>query len=126
MAELAADMPWPTEVLVNVNDMAQRMADCDLAIGAAGGTAWERCCLGVPTIMVVLADNQWAGARALQAVQAAELLGGMEAIPRMPGVLDRLRTEGGLQRMVQMAADVTDGQGVGRVLDFLIRLLPDE
>lgn len=123
---LAADMPWPTEVLVSVTDMAQRMADCDLAIGAAGGTAWERCCLGVPTLMVVLADNQWAGARALQAAQAAELLGDVEAIPRMPTVLDWLKAEDGLQRMAQMAADVTDGQGAIRVLESLIRLLPDE
>ena len=35
--QLAARMPWPTEVAVNVTDMAQRMADADLAIGAAGG-----------------------------------------------------------------------------------------
>jgi UDP-2,4-diacetamido-2,4,6-trideoxy-beta-L-altropyranose hydrolase len=123
---LAAEMPWPTEVLVNVSDMAQRMADCDLAIGAAGGTAWERCCLGVPTLMVVLAENQWPGARALQAVQAAELLGDAEAISRMPDALDRLGAEGALQRMAQAAADVTDGRGASRVLDSLIRLLPDE
>ncbi len=124
--ELAADMPWPTEVQVNVSDVAQRMADCDLAIGAAGGTAWERCCLGVPTIMVVLADNQWGGARALQVTGAAELLGDADAIPLLPGVLVRLLTEGGLQRMVQMAADVTDGQGTCRVRDSLFRLLADE
>jgi UDP-2,4-diacetamido-2,4,6-trideoxy-beta-L-altropyranose hydrolase len=54
----AQDMPWPTEVFVNISDMAQRMAESDLAIGAAGSTSWERCCLGVPTLLVVLADNQ--------------------------------------------------------------------
>jgi spore coat polysaccharide biosynthesis predicted glycosyltransferase SpsG len=123
---LAAEMPWPTEVLVNVSDMAQRMADCDLAIGAAGGSAWERCCLGVPTLMVVLAENQWPGARALQAVQAVELLGDAEAISRMPDALHRLGAEGALKRMAQAAAAVADGQGASRVLDSLIRLLPDE
>ena len=56
--ERAAQMPWPTEVVVNAGDMAQRMAESDLAIGAAGSTSWERCCLGLPTIMLVLADNQ--------------------------------------------------------------------
>ncbi|HET7775514.1 MAG TPA: UDP-2,4-diacetamido-2,4,6-trideoxy-beta-L-altropyranose hydrolase, partial [Azospira sp.] len=42
------------EVLVNVDDMAALMAESDLAIGAAGTTAWERCCLGLPTITLVL------------------------------------------------------------------------
>ena len=64
--EIAAAMPWPTEVVVNVNDMAQRMVASDLIIGAAGSTSWERCCLGVPTIMVVLAENQKPSALALQ------------------------------------------------------------
>ena len=41
--ELAAQMPWPTEVVVNVDDRTQRIADSDLAIGAAGSASWERC-----------------------------------------------------------------------------------
>ena len=56
--QLARDMPWPTRVLVGVNDMARLMAESDLAIGAAGATSWERCCLGLPTAMFVLAENQ--------------------------------------------------------------------
>ncbi|HEX5737207.1 MAG TPA: UDP-2,4-diacetamido-2,4,6-trideoxy-beta-L-altropyranose hydrolase, partial [Hydrogenophaga sp.] len=51
----AQGMSWPTQVLAGIRDMAQVMANCDLAIGAAGSTSWERCCLGVPTIMLVLA-----------------------------------------------------------------------
>ncbi len=54
----AADMPWITEVLVNVTNMAKIMADTDLAIGAAGSTSWERCCLGLTTLAFSLADNQ--------------------------------------------------------------------
>ncbi|MCG9042275.1 UDP-2,4-diacetamido-2,4,6-trideoxy-beta-L-altropyranose hydrolase [Laribacter hongkongensis] len=54
----AATLPWSTEVSVNVGNMAQLMADADLAIGAAGSTSWERCCLGLPCITVCLAQNQ--------------------------------------------------------------------
>ena len=43
--ELAASMPWQTEVRVGVSDMARIMADSDLAVGAAGSSAWERCWL---------------------------------------------------------------------------------
>jgi len=68
-------LPWPTEVVVGVNDMARRMAEADIAIGAAGSTSWERCCLGLPTLMLVLAENQIAIAQALDKVGAAVCLG---------------------------------------------------
>lgn len=70
----AADMPWPTCVLVGVSNMAQLMADSDLAVGAAGATSWERCCLGLPTAMVVLANNQRHAARLLEQAQAVRML----------------------------------------------------
>ena len=63
---LAKQMPWPTEVLMNITDMALRMANSDLAIGAAGATSWERCCLGLPAIVLVLAENQIESSEALQ------------------------------------------------------------
>nr|WP_267956285.1 UDP-2,4-diacetamido-2,4,6-trideoxy-beta-L-altropyranose hydrolase [Halomonas sp. MCCC 1A17488] len=54
----ADELPWHCDVVVNVTDMAERMTQADLAIGAAGSTSWERCCLGVPTLMLELAENQ--------------------------------------------------------------------
>lgn len=62
---LAVKMPNPTQVLVNVNNMAELMANSDLAIGAAGSTAWERCCLGLPSVVMVLEENQRIIAKAL-------------------------------------------------------------
>ena len=38
--------------------MAEIMADSDIAIGASGSTTWERCCLGLPTIQLLIAKNQ--------------------------------------------------------------------
>lgn len=54
----ASGMPWQTEVFVDIHDMAKKMVESDLSIGAAGSTSWERCCLGLPSIVVVLAENQ--------------------------------------------------------------------
>jgi UDP-2,4-diacetamido-2,4,6-trideoxy-beta-L-altropyranose hydrolase len=42
----------------SVDNMAQRMAAADLALGAGGITMWERCYLGLPCLTVILADNQ--------------------------------------------------------------------
>ena len=38
--------------------MVPLMLQADLAIGAGGVTAWERCCLGLPSMLVTLAGNQ--------------------------------------------------------------------
>lgn len=43
---------------LDVTDMAELLASADLAIGAAGGMSFERAALGLPSIVVVLADNQ--------------------------------------------------------------------
>lgn len=115
--ELAAQMPWPTEVVVNVNDMAQRMADSDLAIGAAGSTSWERCCLGLPTLMVVLAENQQLGAQALEAAHAARLIGSVSEVSgQLPVAAAELIDSDCQSRMSLAASAITDGQGVEQVL----------
>jgi UDP-2,4-diacetamido-2,4,6-trideoxy-beta-L-altropyranose hydrolase len=41
-----------------VNNMAEFMSCADLSIGAGGTTTWERCFLGLPSIVVSIADNQ--------------------------------------------------------------------
>ena len=45
-------------VISNVNNMAELMLNSDIAIGAGGTTSWERCCMGLPTLMVISAENQ--------------------------------------------------------------------
>lgn len=115
--ELAAQMPWPTEVVVNVNDMARRMADSDLAIGAAGSTSWERCCLGLPTLMVVLAENQQAGAQALEAAHAARLIGSVSDIAtQLPQAVRELTDSKHQMRMSLAASAISNGQGVEKIL----------
>lgn len=109
---LADAMPWPTEVVVNVRNMASLMADCDLCLGAAGGTAWERCCLGLPTIMLVTADNQRPGALALAEAGAVRLLGDIETgLPNLPQVMAELIPHVARLRISHAAASITDGRG---------------
>ncbi|MFH1700239.1 MAG: UDP-2,4-diacetamido-2,4,6-trideoxy-beta-L-altropyranose hydrolase [Candidatus Zixiibacteriota bacterium] len=62
-------------ILRNVNNMAELMARADLAIGAAGTTSWERAWLGLPSIVIVLAENQKSGAEALHRTGTAWNLG---------------------------------------------------
>lgn len=110
---LAQGMPWDTRVLASVSNMGELMADSDLAVGAAGATSWERCCLGLPTLMVVLADNQRLVASALEAAGAAWVLeGDGDAVARLPEYMARLISDPGcLNTMSTVAAGLLDGRG---------------
>lgn len=117
---LAKLMPQPTEVKVNVNNMAQLMAESDLAIGAAGSTSWERCCLGLPTLIVVLAENQRNGAAALVKSGSVKLLDNVDAIPHaLRSMLSLLVTSDALSQLSQKSCLITDGQGTSRVRNAL-------
>lgn len=59
----------------NVDNVAELMVQADLAIGAGGTTTWERCYLGLPTIVVTLADNQRAVNEAVASAGACLLAG---------------------------------------------------
>jgi UDP-2,4-diacetamido-2,4,6-trideoxy-beta-L-altropyranose hydrolase len=114
----AQDMPWKTEVLVNISDMAQCMADSDLAIGAAGSTSWERCCLGLPTLLTVLAKNQENAASYLELAGAAYCLSlDVQLNQRLRDRIQYLLNQSdGLNRMTNNASRITDGMGVERVI----------
>lgn len=118
--EVATTMPFATQVLAGVRDMADRMVSCDLAIGAAGSTSWERCCLGVPTLMVVLAENQRPSALALSQQGAAMLVGNPADVPsELPKALAAAMGTGRLGEMASLAASVCDGLGAARIVDYL-------
>lgn len=119
VCERADNMPWPTEVLVNVSDMARLMAESNLAIGAAGGTSLERCCLGLPSLMLVLADNQRKGAQALHAAGAVWCIEASDLDHGLPKMLDAFREGKTLQRMTVAAAAICNGLGVDHVVSHL-------
>jgi UDP-2,4-diacetamido-2,4,6-trideoxy-beta-L-altropyranose hydrolase len=117
----AQNMPWPTRVVVGVSDMAQLMADSDLAIGAAGASAWERCCLGLPAIMLILAKNQADVARNLAGTGAAWVMRHDEEFGKQLAGLITLLVERptALQIMSQSAMRIVDGRGTETVARFL-------
>lgn len=111
----AAELPWPTEVKVSVSDMARLMADSDLAIGAAGSTSWERCCLGLPTLMVVLEENQQTLTRTLEQAEAVCVLSDLQQ--HLLDVLARFVVMPSmLADMTQKASGISDGCGVAAVI----------
>lgn len=119
---LARDMPWPTQVRVGVSDMAQLMADSDLAIGAAGATSWERSCLGLPAAMVVLASNQTFAAKLLQQAGAVQMLMlGPDLSKQINSfIYEAIANRVRLKELIDKACKITDGSGCERVVSWLL------
>lgn len=114
----AAALPCSAEVRVDVPDMARVMLDSDLAIGAAGTTALERCCLGLPAIAIVLAENQRSGAHGLArsgAVLLADEVATIES--QVSPLLQAMMDEGRLATMSAAALAVTGGLGVAATVE---------
>ncbi len=99
--------------------LADLMAAADLAIGAGGSTTWERCCLGLPSLVVSIGDNQRPACEALSAdglisyaghhakVTTANLRACLAELVSKP---DRL------QRMAAASWELVDGRGAERVV----------
>lgn len=115
--EEAKAMPWQTEVKVNVSNMAQLMANSDLAIGAAGSTSWERCCLGLPSITLVLAENQRKIASKLSELGAAYLVQSEQEIPS--AAVELFANLEKIQGLSDFSSQLVDGFGLQRVQEAL-------
>jgi len=123
VTDQASRLPFKATVNVNVCDMAERMCLADLSIGAAGGTSWERCCLGLPAVLVILAENQASGASALEAAGAVLTVADLkEARAALPSELAKVRKPDCLRRMSSAAARITSGKGVSCVVQSMMSL----
>lgn len=110
------------EVVQGVNNMAERLRQADLAIGAAGTTSWERCAVGLPTVIVELAANQKIAAEALTKSGAAERVNLSDLTSRLPKLIKRIATTSGLlSQMSQQAYKLVDGHGTERVVARLMK-----
>ena len=107
-------MPYKTEIKVNVSNMAELIANADLAIGAAGATTWERCCLGLPSIQIVIAENQKLIAEPLVKNDSIKLLYKME---QLPGLVKTAKNW--MQTVGQTASEICDGSGTARIVSEL-------
>ena len=103
-------------------DMAAMMAAADLAIGAAGTTTWERCCLGLPSLVVGVAWNQIEMAESLARDGACIYLGPAEQVTERQ-IADTVRALALNPRWLRLLArrchGLVDGAGTRRVLGQL-------
>ena len=121
VSHIAKESNCNITVKAGVDNMAELMANADLAIGAAGSTSWERCCLGLPTIQIVLAENQKLIAHSLERNNAAKVLQDL-------GYLNDLISSSTMWmgNVSRNAIDICDGSGSDRIALAILGRLSNE
>ena len=119
------------KLLKDVADMPQLIAEADLAIAAGGSTNWELALLGLPSLILTLAENQSAIAQTLHEKGIVISLGHVEEVKQEDFLYqfeslcyDRQKRE----KMSQAGQALIDGKGCDRILAKLqeapLRLRP--
>lgn len=104
-----------SKLFIDTPNMANLLSTTDLAIGAAGSTTWERCCLGVPSLQFVIAENQSEIAKALAKSKSAI---SVENLDQLNVSLKKCIKSKFL--ISQNCRKITDGNGVENVISFLL------
>ena len=115
-------------VHVQIQTMAALMARADLSLGAGGATTWERCCLGLPTMLITVAANQRDVAAALAEQGYALLLGDAAQVSaqQLAQALAVMHFPALLRFLGRQSQQLVDGQGVARVAAILCDAAPRE
>jgi UDP-2,4-diacetamido-2,4,6-trideoxy-beta-L-altropyranose hydrolase len=114
------------ELRTNVSDVPQVMAWADVAIAAGGTTTYELAFMGIPALVVVLADNQRPVAAASESHGVGRNLGEQAALTSnaIAGALGELLDDAEVRgRMAARGPELVDGKGGRRVVQ---RLLGDD
>ncbi len=111
-ARLTLDLP----------DLSSFFARHDLQIGASGGATWERCCVGPPSLAMIVAENQRS---VLEPLENLEVLVAADEVPPTAASLSR-----GLRRLIgnadlrvrlsRAAQALVDGRGAERTATYLL------
>ncbi len=100
--------------------LADLMAKADLSVGAGGVTTWERMCVGLPSIVVSIAENQGPACRSLaeaslieyaghhSVVQVSDLTSALRRVLARPEALAEMSSRGQL---------TVDGWGARRIVE---------
>ncbi|MFP5268889.1 UDP-2,4-diacetamido-2,4,6-trideoxy-beta-L-altropyranose hydrolase [Coleofasciculus sp.] len=122
---------FPISLERNVTNMPELMAWADVAISAGGSTTWELAFMGLPSLVLILADNQRAIAETLGEMGVDVNLGWHEdvSVTDIAQAMKQLRVSSGIRsEMARHGLELIDGEGTARVLMHLqdqpLRLRP--
>jgi len=111
VADIAALVKSISQATLHVQTphMAQLIAAADLAVAAGGSSSWERCVLGLPSLVVLTADNQREMSAALAKKGAIERLGFYDQVTeaKIQAAFQSLKgNPGKLEKMSQASIEI--------------------
>jgi UDP-2,4-diacetamido-2,4,6-trideoxy-beta-L-altropyranose hydrolase len=117
--DLCQQYHW--NLLVQIDNLAERMANADFVVGSCGVNAWERCALGKPSISVVLASNQKYVSKTLKKYDASEVIGWFEDASHEEycNIMKKMTKERAFE-IANNAYNLVDANGANRVSDILL------
>jgi len=111
----------------NISNMAKMMAGTDLCVGAGGTSTWERCCMGLPSVTLAVAENQIEVARLSEKAGYARYLGVNHAVDSArihQAVLELISNRENLHKMSTIGMELVDGLGVEKVVNNILKSVP--
>ena len=115
----------PIRLTYNAGNMPELMEWADLAVCAGGTTCWELAFMGVPALVIILADNQQANAKALEAEGVAVNLGWYSRLFRekiAQKLFEIANHENIRTQMSRRGRFLVDGKGIERILkEFAVK-----
>jgi UDP-2,4-diacetamido-2,4,6-trideoxy-beta-L-altropyranose hydrolase len=113
------------KVHVDARNMPELMTEADFAVGAGGASVWERACLGLPSVLVILAENQRAQGYQMQDRGAALTVDASadDFGARLGDAFMLLRDDPAVRtRLSQRSSAMCDGQGAKLVAEAVMAL----
>jgi UDP-2,4-diacetamido-2,4,6-trideoxy-beta-L-altropyranose hydrolase len=105
------------------NELSRLMREADIGIGAGGITLWERCCVGLPSVVISIAENQSEQVAAAARVGLVKSIG--DAFDNLESLASELRSfianEPARSMMSRAGLQAVDGLGTGRVIESILR-----
>lgn len=118
----AAKSKGRVNLVVDTKEMRALMERADLAISAGGSTVWEMCRMGLPMVLLSIAENQDAVIRAIADAGIAVNAGGVgsDAAARIRCAVESLfREPERMAAMSERGVALVDGLGAGRVVEAM-------
>lgn len=111
---------WVTHIDF-IDDMARLMTKHTIAIGAPGSTSWERACIGIPSIIIPLAENQKDISQSLVQAQAAIKVVLEDIADKLPAAISELNVH--WTKFHNASKSLCDGLGLKRVISQVEQLV---
>lgn len=116
-------IPFPIRLVQNTSSMPELMAWADIAVSSAGTTSWELAFMGLPSLSIVLADNQVKVAEKLAKVGVAVNMGWHDRLSEKElgrALMALLSDPLSRASMADVGRSLVDGQGSMRAISSLL------